>query len=239
MERSLDVRAQVLEEMAVATFVLVPGARHGGWWFEPLARQLRERGHEAYAVTLTGIGERAHLAGGGVNLDTHIADVVGVLEGNDLDDVVLVGHSSGGMSVTGAADAVPQRIRALVYLDAFVPRDGDSVWSLSPQVWRDRYLADVGGDGYSMGLSGFPTDARVTAQPLASMLQSIRLTGAAEKIARKHYLFMTEYAETPFTQFYDRLRLDPSWTVHTRPFGHNVMAEIPEEVLKLVLHAAE
>lgn len=223
----------------MATFVLVPGAYHGGWWFEPLARQLRERGHDAYPVTLTGLGDRAHMAGAGVNLDTHIADVVNVLEGNGLTDVVLVGHSSGGMSITGAADAVAQRIRALVYLDAFVPRDGDSVWSLSPQAWRDRYLADVGGDGYSMRPPAFLTERLITAQPLAPMLQSIRLTGGGDGIGRKHYLFMTEYAETPFTQFYDRLRPDPSWTVHTRPFGHNVMAEMPDEVLKLVLHAAE
>ncbi|WP_458690302.1 alpha/beta fold hydrolase [Nocardia tengchongensis] len=223
----------------MATFVLVPGAYHGGWWFEPLARQLRERGHEAYPVTLTGLGDRVHLAGAGVNLDTHIADVVNVLDRNDLTDVVLVGHSSGGMSITGAADAVAQRIRALVYLDAFVPQDGDSVWSLSPQTWRDRYLANVGGDGYSMQPPALLTDRRITTQPLASMLQSIQRTGAADKIGRKHYVFMTEYAETPFTQFYDRLRLDPSWTVHTRPFGHNVMAEMPDEVLKLVLHAAE
>jgi pimeloyl-ACP methyl ester carboxylesterase len=174
-----------------------------------------------------------------VNLDTHIADVVNVLERNDLTDVVLVGHSSGGMSVTGAADAAPHRIRALVYLDAFVPRDGDSLWSLSPQVWRDRYLADVGGDGYSMQPPAFLTETRITAQPLASMLQRIRLTGALDGIARKHYLYMTAYSETPFTQFYDRLRADPSWTVHTRPFGHNVVAEMPDEVLKIVLHAAE
>ncbi|MFE3188005.1 alpha/beta fold hydrolase [Nocardia sp. NPDC059240] len=223
----------------MARFVLVPGAFHGGWWFEPLARRLRDLGHEAYPVTLTGLGGRAHLASGGVNLDTHIADVVGVLEGNDLADVVLVGHSSGGMSITGAAEIVPQRIRALIYLDAFVPRDGDSVWGLSTQVWRDRYLADVGGDGYSMRPPAFLTEARVTAQPLASMLQRIRLTGAADGIDSKHYVFMTEYPQTPFTQFYDRLRLDPSWTVHTRPFGHNVMAEMPDEVLKLVLHATE
>ncbi|MEV6072211.1 hypothetical protein AB0L82_37200 [Nocardia sp. NPDC052001] len=76
----------------MATFVLVPGAFHGSWWFEPLARQLRERGHEAYPVSLTGLGDRAHLAGAGVNLDTHIADVINALNalnGNDLTDVVL------------------------------------------------------------------------------------------------------------------------------------------------------
>ncbi|GAB2509642.1 alpha/beta fold hydrolase [Nocardia heshunensis] len=190
-------------------------------------------------MTLTGLGDRAHLSGAGVNLDTHIADVVNVLERNDLTDVVLVGHSSGGMSVTGAADAVSQRIRALVYLDAFVPRDGDSVWSLSPQEWRDRYLADVAADGYSMQPPAFLTENRVTPQPLASMLQQIRLTGAVDKIPHKHYLYMTEYPDTPFTQFHDRLRADPSWTVHTRPFGHNAMAEMPDEVLELVLLAAE
>ncbi|QLY29794.1 alpha/beta fold hydrolase [Nocardia huaxiensis] len=222
----------------MTTFVLVPGVFHGGWWFEPLARELRAQGHEAYAVSLTGLGDRVHLASAGVNLDTHVADVVSVLESNDLSDVVLVGHSSGGMSITGAADAVPHRISGLVYLDAFVPRDGDSVWSMSPPFWRDQYLSDVAEDGFSMQPPKFLTETRVTAQPLASMLQAIRLTGTLDQIPRKHYLFMTGYPETPFTRFYDRLLRDPSWTVHTLPHGHNVMAEAFDEVLKLVLSAA-
>ncbi|MET7463736.1 alpha/beta fold hydrolase [Nonomuraea sp. NPDC005501] len=223
----------------MATFVLVPGAFHGAWWFEPLARRLRADGHDARAAELTGVGERVHLSSGTVNLDTHIQDVVNLLEYAELTDVVLVAHSYGGMVITGAADRLADsgRVRALVYLDAFVPEDGDSVWKLSPQVWRDRYVAGVGADGFSMAPPPFLTEPRVTSQPLATMLQSITLTGASDKIEHRHYIYMSAYEGTPFTRFHDRLSADPSWTVRSLPFGHNVMSECPDEIHALLLDA--
>ncbi len=93
---------------------------------------LRKLGHEAYAPTLTGLGERIHLMNPSINLDTHIADVVNLIEWEELSDIVLVGHSYGGMVVTGVADALPDRIRSLVYLDAFVPKNGEALVNFLP-----------------------------------------------------------------------------------------------------------
>jgi pimeloyl-ACP methyl ester carboxylesterase len=106
----------------MATFVLVPGAWHGGWWFEPLARLLGRLGHEAYPLTFTGIGDRNPLLTASVNLD-NIQDLANVLEAGRIEDAVLVGHSYGGMVISGVADRVPERV------DAFVPRNGDAAWT--------------------------------------------------------------------------------------------------------------
>jgi pimeloyl-ACP methyl ester carboxylesterase len=107
-----------------APIVLVHGAWHGGWCWKRVAPKLRAAGHDVFTPTLTGVGERVHLAGLGVNLDTHITDVLNVLEVEELSDVVLVGHSYAGMVVTGVADRVGGKLRSLIYLDAFVPGDG-------------------------------------------------------------------------------------------------------------------
>lgn len=114
----------------MATFVLVHGGWGGGWLWQHVSMRLRSAGHEVYAPTLTGLGERVHLAHPGVDLDTHVLDIVNLLEAEDLYNVVLVGHSYGGMPVTGVSERVPERLAHLVYLDAFVPRDGDSLLDL-------------------------------------------------------------------------------------------------------------
>ncbi len=111
----------------MSTYVLVHGGGHGGWCYQPLARLLRSAGHEVYAPTLTGLGERAHLLSPDVDLDMHIRDVVAVLQFEDVHDVILVGHSYGGMVITGVADRAPDRIGRLVYLDAATPVDGQSL----------------------------------------------------------------------------------------------------------------
>jgi pimeloyl-ACP methyl ester carboxylesterase len=113
--------------VAMATYVLVHGGGHGGWCYQPVARLLRARGHEVYTPTLTGLGERQHLLSPAVDLDIHITDVVKVLEFEDLRDVILVGHSYGGMVITGVADRTPERIGTLVYLDAAYPQNGQSL----------------------------------------------------------------------------------------------------------------
>ena len=101
----------------MTTYVLVGGAWLGGWCLQRVARRLRDEGHDVYPVTLTGLGERAHLASPEIDLDTHITDVVNLIEYEDLEEVVLLGHSYGGLVVTGAADRIPERISELVYLD--------------------------------------------------------------------------------------------------------------------------
>jgi pimeloyl-ACP methyl ester carboxylesterase len=111
----------------MAVYVLVHGGGHGGWCYQRVARLLREAGHEVYTPTLTGLGERSHLVSPQVDLDMHVRDVTAVLQYEDLRDVILVGHSYGGMVITGAADRAADRVGRLVYLDAANPKDGQSL----------------------------------------------------------------------------------------------------------------
>ena len=114
----------------MATFVLVHGAWHGGWCYGRVAKLLRSAGHEVYTPAHTGVGERAHLADYHITLATHVHDVANVIEYENLSDVILCGHSYGGMVITGVAASLGERIKSLVYLDAFVPEDGQSLFDL-------------------------------------------------------------------------------------------------------------
>jgi len=120
------------ERIELSTFVLVHGAWHGGWCWDRVTPHLRAAGHEVHTPTLTGLSERAHLLSPMVGLDTHIEDVVRLIDTLGLSDVILVGHSYGGMVITGAAARVPERIAHVVYLDAFLPRAGEAAWDLLP-----------------------------------------------------------------------------------------------------------
>ena len=111
----------------MARYVLVHGGGHGGWCYQPVARIMRAQGHEVYTPTLTGLGEREHLMSPTIDLETHITDVAKVLQFEDLTEVILVGHSYGGMVISGVADRVPERIRNLVFLDAAMPQNGQSL----------------------------------------------------------------------------------------------------------------
>ena len=114
----------------MSTFVLVHGSWSGGWQWQPIREQLEEQGHRVLAASLTGMADRHHLAREGVDLMTHVEDVARLIEWEQLVDVVLVGHSYGGMVITGAAAAVSDRIGHLVYLDAFLPRSGECAWDI-------------------------------------------------------------------------------------------------------------
>ena len=136
----------------MTTYVLVPGAWLGGWAWEPVADQLRGQGHEVHAVTLTGLGDRSHQATPQVDLDTYIADVVHLVEGEDLHDVVLVGHSYAGHVVTGVADQIPDRIALLAFLDAGPSPDGMAFMDLQPPEARELIegLVQEAGDGWKI-----------------------------------------------------------------------------------------
>jgi pimeloyl-ACP methyl ester carboxylesterase len=221
----------------MTTYVLVPGACHGAWCFDDLAAALRARGHQVLAITLTGIAERAHLLHAGVNLETHITDVLAELAVHDLSSAVLVGHSYGGMVITGVADRVPRQVDSLVYLDAFVPCDGESCWTLTTDEQRAWY-ADVDASGY--GVPPLPFfDPRATAHPLASLMQPIRLTGDLSRFRRRDYVYATKWeGESPFAATFERVRADPSWTTHVLDGAHNLMRDCPDDLLKILLDAA-
>src|ERR1700704_3783106 len=130
----------------MATFVLVHGAWFGGWCWQKVIPLLESAGHEVYAPTLTGLAERVSELSPEVGLETHIQDIAGLLEEKNLHDVILVGHSYGGVVITGVVDRVPQRIAHLIYLDTFAPRDGESMADISSTVvWIFRKKARAHG----------------------------------------------------------------------------------------------
>ena len=218
----------------MTTYVLVPGACHGAWCFDDLAAALRSRGHRVLAITLTGIAERAHLLHAGVNLETHIADVLAELAVQNVCDAVLVGHSYGGMVITAVADRAPQQVDSLVFLDAFVPRDGESCWTLTTDEQRQWY---TGVDGRGYGVPPLPFfDSRATAHPLASLMQPIRLSDDLSRFRRREYVYATKWdGESPFAATFDRVRNDPTWTTHVLDGAHNLMRDCPDDLLRILL----
>jgi pimeloyl-ACP methyl ester carboxylesterase len=182
----------------MSTIVLVHGLYGGAWEWEDVARELRLLGHQVFTPTLTGLGGRAHL-GTEVDLDTHVEDVVAVLRAHDLTDAVLCGHSYGGFVATGAADREPERVELLVYLDALVPRNGQSVVDLLPGEFGEfvRSRADEHGHGSLEVLDMLlPTEVgidrhrrrryveRLEPHPVATLLDPLHLTGAVEGVPR-------------------------------------------------------
>ncbi|HEX4362613.1 MAG TPA: alpha/beta fold hydrolase [Pseudonocardia sp.] len=219
----------------MSTVVLVPGACHGGWWYEPLVQRLAELGHRATAVTLAGVSERADELTGRVNLDSHVAEIVELVTAA-AEPVVLVGHSYAGSVISGVADRIPERIAALLYLDAFVPEDGDSCWTMTNDIQRRWYIDDAGDTGLAVNPLPF-FDARASAHPLAAFVQRSRLTGAWRTVPVKHYALAAApewLASSPFLPTADRLRPDPGWTVHDLPITHNVLSTGPDLVLDLL-----
>jgi pimeloyl-ACP methyl ester carboxylesterase len=230
-----------VQEETMANFVLVHGAWIGGWCWRPNAQALRKAGHEVFTPTLTGLGERSHLMNPGINLDTHIADIVNVFKHEELSDVVLVGHSYGGMVVTGVADALADKIRSLVYLDAFVPESGQALVDLAPpepkpQPASDYALAPLPAAvfGAKPEVAAF-VDARTSPHPAACFAQPVKLTGGIERIKRKTYIYANVPAPTAFTPFYEKARGKPGWTVHTLPCTHLVQVDMPNELTALLL----
>lgn len=223
----------------MATFVLVPGAWHGAWAFETVVPLLEAAGHTAHAVTLTGLrpdDDEATVAG--ANLDTHAGDVLQFLDHSHLTEVTLVGHSYGGMVISAAADRADGRVSRLVHLDAYVPRDGESCWSLTTDAYRQSFVAGAADTGYAVRppfRAPHGGEPRRRPHPLASLVQSIRLTGAVDRIPRRDFIYCSGWEDgTPFAGLRTRLQADPSWHVHDIPTAHNAMREDPRGVAALL-----
>ncbi|MEU3548416.1 alpha/beta fold hydrolase [Streptomyces longwoodensis] len=219
----------------MATFVLVPGGWHGAWSFEQVVPLLERAGHTVHALTLTGLrpeDDEATVAA--ANLDTHADDVLRLLDEARLTGVTLVGHSYGGMVISVAADRARGRVERLVHLDAYVPRDGDSCWSSTTEAYRQAFLAGAASTGYSV-LPPAGGDPRRRPHPLASFVQTARLTGAVDEVAQREFVYCSGWEDrTPFTDLRSRLRADPRWRVSELPTGHNAMREDPDAVAALL-----
>ena len=220
----------------MACYVLVHGAWSGGWVYQAVARGLRQAGHEVYVPTLTGLGERAHLIGQGlpISLSLHIRDITALLECEDLHDVILCGHSYGGMVISGVASQMADRIRTLFYLDAFLPANGQSLWDLVPEAVRASMMDSQRRTGAVAPIHRAGTEGAATRRMPQSFLcftEGVTLTGAEETIANRTYVYATENRPSSFTQFYQALQTDRRWSVKTVATGHMVMHEDPQTLI--------
>jgi pimeloyl-ACP methyl ester carboxylesterase len=228
------------------TFVLVHGAWHGGWCYARVAALLRARGHTVFTPTLTGQGERAHLLSGAINLTTHIEDVLGVFRCERLSRVVLAGHSYGGMVITGVADRIAPSIKALAYLDAFVPEDGQSLFDINIPANTQRFLENAGATGglsvppppasyFGVNAADAPiVDALATPHPLGCFTEKLKLTGAYRAVKKHLYVHGTVLPRaSPFRPFYERAKA-AGWSAHALACGHDVMLDAPEKTAELL-----
>ena len=232
-----------------APIVLVHGAWHGGWCWKRVAPILRAAGHDVFTPTLTGLGERVHLAGAGIDLQTHVADVLNVLEAEELSGVVLVGHSYAGLVITGVADRAGGKLRGLVYLDAFVPENGRSLLDYIPAERRESLIKAGEASGY---LDPLPVERlgvteaadrewvarRLTRQPYATFSQPLRFKGDGVGRLPRTYVYCSKAPLGTFDQFAARFRSDPAWKVHDLASGHDCMITDPQAVARIVLGAA-
>ena len=220
----------------MTTFVLVPGAWKGSWAFEAVVPLLERAGHTVHALTLTGLrpdDDDATVAA--TNLDTHADDVLRHLDRHHITSATLVGHSYAGMVIAAAADRADGRISRLVHLDAFVPRDGESWWSSANEYFRDVVVVGAAATGYAVRPPD-GGDPRRRPHPLASFLQTIRLTGGFAQVPRREFVYCSGWEDrTPFAELRTRLRADPGWQCHDLPTGHDAMHEAPEAVAALLL----
>jgi pimeloyl-ACP methyl ester carboxylesterase len=230
-------------------FVLVHGAWHGGWCWRRVADRLQSGGHAVFTPTLTGLGERSHLMRAGIDLKTHITDVVNVMKWEQLTDVVLCGHSYGGFVISGVAEQMAPAICSIVFLDAFVPKNGEAARDLTGPAVQDGIRAalqrgDIGMPARSAEAFGVNAadrawvDSLCVAQPIATFTDQIALTGARDRVARKAYIRAKSYANPGFDRAYGALRFEPSWRTYEVSCGHDVMVDQPERLTEILLEVA-
>ncbi len=229
----------------MATFLACHGAWSGGWSWKRMRNALAARGHDLLTPTYTGLGERTHLSNPAVELETHIADIMGVLEYEDLSDLILVGHSYGGMIATAVADRAPERVKTLVYLDAFVPEDGECVLDLQNPAEADRMrgLVSARGDGWRLPPRPLAPDIapedvdwltpRRSWMPFKTYSQRIRLTGAGAGISGAFIHCTQKSGGDPFRAMADRVRARPGWRSYELDAGHIPNITMPEMLAEL------
>ena len=231
--------------------VLVHGAWSGGWSWKDVARRLRGFGYDVYAPTLTGLAERSHVAPERVDLGSHIADIAGLLRYEDLRDVLIVGHSYGGMVITGAVDRARPRVKAMIYFDAFAPESGQSLWDISgPERAADMRAAAEKHDGgksvprpVTPGNTG-PGAAEkfgplFTAQPLGCMSEKYVATrDNPDDWPPRHYVLCKAYNPSPFHAIAARVKSAPGWTCGEIDAFHDAPRTHPDEIAGIIAATA-
>lgn len=236
------------------TFVLVHGAWHGGWCWRRVADVLRARGHRVFTPSLTGLGDRAHLFSREISLQTHVQDILSIVEAEELSDLVLVGHSYGGFVISGAADTLRERVAHYVYLDASVPPDMSRGASFSWAGWnppeaREARLKRVREEGGGVALPAPPPGAfavaepsqvawlqrRLRPMPVQTYLGTFTFKNDGSNGLKRTYIasMKPRYALLVPTQ--ERIRGDRTWSFATLEAGHDSMVTAPDELAGLLM----
>lgn len=211
----------------MASFVLVPGGWQGGWVYDEVGEMLRERGHAVRAVTPAGLEADPNMGAGPTpNLTSHVDQIVECVGDSGGEPVILCGHSYAGMVITGAAETIPERIAHLVYIDAYVPADGDSCWALTSDMFRGMFVAGAAHDGRLVAVPD-GLDARARPHPLASFLQAVEVRNPVAAQLPRTFIGGGPWRGSPFVELALRLRGDPRWNVQEIPVGHNIMRRDP------------
>src|ERR1700761_4049619 len=222
------------------TFVLVHGTYHGGWCWRRVADLLEARGHKVYAQSLTGLGDRAHLLNKDINLDTHITDIANLVMWEDLKDVCLVAHSYAGFPAAGALEQIHDRVSSIVWLDAFLPENGQKQIDYASAYGRDSMLKALAKGEFS--ISPPPAKAfsvsekdyawlasKMTPHPIGTATQPIRLTRRLQTIAKKTFIRVPRYKQPAFDHALATCQADKSWqTIINQTSGHDVMVDQPQ-----------
>ena len=235
----------------MATFLLVHGAWHGGWCWAKLMRELRASGHEAHAPTLTGLGDRSHLLEPGITADTHVADIVNYIRWWELKNVVLVGHSYGGMVITGVAGQVPEALSSLVYLDAFVPEEsGVSLFAKSNPERMAQFQRQIDAGAIALDPDNFDAwsdDESVkdwlrrqcTPHPVGCFQEGVSLTGRENEVVRRYFILCARNEPSPFWPEYEKVKDRENWRSDKIATKHNAMVEAPAQLAELLTDFAD
>ena len=235
------------------TFVLIHGAWHGGWCWRPVADILEAKGHKVFAPSLTGLADRSHLLSTSITLDTHIADIVNLFQWEGIENACLVGHSYGGWPISGAAEKLGAKISSIVYLDAFMPENGQRGMDLSSEAFRKSLLEAI--EKKEAGrlvpkAEAFKiidpkktawVQAKMTPQPTGLSVSPITLTGARDKIAKKTYIRAPAYPQPNFDKAYAACKADKTWKTiefQANEAGHDIMVDAPQRLAEILMEVA-
>lgn len=242
--------SKTVAQNAPKTFVLVHGAWHGAWCWRRVSDLLEQKGHKVFTPTLTGLGDHSHLISKDVNLATHITDVVNLIEWENLDNIVLVAHSYGGIIASGVAEKVSAKISSIVFLDAFMPEDGETLLEKSSPAFVDAIKGaiakgEVGIKAPPASAFGITADAdkawvdsKTTAQPVGTYTEKASYTGGREKIARKTFIRAKGYKSATFDANLAKVKANSSWKTFELETGHDVMVIAPDRLTEILLTSA-
>lgn len=231
----------------MATFLLVHGAWHGGWCWKPTEDNLRRYGHQTHSPTHTGLGERSHLAHPDITPNSHVEDILGVVRWRELDDIILVGHSHGGLIIAGVASKLPDRIRKLVYLDAFAAEESEvSLFAKTNPERLARFETQTRDGGFLVEPDMFDAwtddpdkrrclETMCTPHPIGCFQNDVTLSARQNEVGERHYIICDRNYPSPFHAEYRRVSKLDGWTTHHIDSKHDAMVERPED-LAAILH---